>query len=126
MSAVRNAGSLQIAVAPEAVKTFNGRDAEHRVPTAPRQASPVAACPCLVSATITLLLLLLVVQASSGQVPYERIRRAESEPGNWLTYSGNYQSHRHSLLAQINPGNVARLKPAWVYQIRNAGEVQTC
>jgi alcohol dehydrogenase (cytochrome c) len=137
MSLVRNAGSLQIAVAPEAVKTYGrdallrvrdgepNTDAEHRVPTGPRQASSVAACPCLVSATITLLLLLLVVQASSGQVPYERIRRAESEPGNWLTYSGNHQSHRHSLLTQINPRNIARLKPAWVYQIRNAGEVET-
>ena len=71
------------------------------------------------------LLLLLAVPVASGQVPYERIRRAESEPGNWLTYSGNYQSHRHSLLTQINPGNVARLKPAWVYQIRNAEKVET-
>jgi alcohol dehydrogenase (cytochrome c) len=75
--------------------------------------------------SVTVTLLLLLVQVTSGQVPYERIRRAESEPGNWLTYSGNYQSHRHSLLTQINPGNVARLKPAWVYQIRNAGEVET-
>jgi len=78
-----------------------------------------------VSATCVTLLLLLLVQAASGQVPYERIRRADSEPGNWLTYSGNYQSHRHSLLTQINPGNVARLKPAWVYQIRDAGELET-
>src|SRR5512139_861447 len=52
--------------------------------------------------SVTVTLLLLVVQVTSGQVPYERIRRAESEPGNWLTYSGNYQSHRHSLLTQIN------------------------
>ena len=80
---------------------------------------------CRVISAMCMTLLLLLVQAVSGQVSYERIRRAESEPGNWLTYSGNYQSHRHSLLAQINPGNVARLKPAWVYQIRNAGEVET-
>lgn len=25
-----------------------------------------------------------------GQVTFERILRADSEPGNWLTYSGNY------------------------------------
>ena len=74
---------------------------------------------------VAVLLLLLLIQVASGQVSYERIRRAESEPGNWLTYSGNYQSHRHSLLTQINPGNVARLKPAWVYQIRNVREVET-
>ncbi len=47
-------------------------------------------------------LLSLLFRAASAQVPYERIRRADSEPGNWLTYSGNYQSHRHSLLTQIN------------------------
>jgi alcohol dehydrogenase (cytochrome c) len=52
-----------------------------------------------------------------GQVTYERILRADAEPGNWLTYSANYSSHRYSRLDQIHPGNVARLKPAWVYQI---------
>ena len=76
------------------------------------------------AATIVLLLL-LIVQTASGQVPYDRIRRAESEPGNWLTYSGNYQSHRHSLLTQINATNVVRLKPAWVYQIRDVEKVET-
>jgi len=80
---------------------------------------------CRVISAMCVTLLLLLVQAVYGQVSYERIRRAESEPGNWLTYSGNYQSHRHSLLTQINLGNVARLKPAWVYQIRNAREVET-
>ncbi|HEY2930248.1 MAG TPA: PQQ-dependent dehydrogenase, methanol/ethanol family [Acidobacteriota bacterium] len=70
-------------------------------------------------------LLLLLGQMTFGQVPYERIRRAEAEPGNWLTYSGNYQGHRHSPLTQINAANVARLKPAWVYQMREAGKVET-
>ena len=49
-------------------------------------------------------------------VPFERIRDADKEPGNWLTYSGNYSSHRYSRLDQITTGNVARLKPVWVYQ----------
>ncbi len=31
-----------------------------------------------------------------GQVTYERILNADKEPGNWLTYSGNYSSHRYS------------------------------
>jgi alcohol dehydrogenase (cytochrome c) len=77
------------------------------------------------SATCVALLLWLLGQIAFGQVPYERIRRSESEPGNWLTYSGNYQGHRHSLLAQINPGNVARLKPAWVYQVEEPGKFET-
>lgn len=62
------------------------------------------------------ILLLLLAQAAAGQVSFERIRQAESEPGNWLTYSGGYQSHRYSLLDQINKANISRLRPAWVHQ----------
>ncbi len=49
-------------------------------------------------------------------VPYQRILNSASEPGNWLTYGGNYSSHRHSLLTEITPANVANLKPLWVFQ----------
>jgi len=72
-----------------------------------------------------LLLLLLSSGDAGGPVGYERIRDAAAEPGNWLTYSGNYQGHRHSPLAQIHRGNVARLQPAWVYQSREAGKIET-
>jgi len=63
-----------------------------------------------------LLALLGLGPAAVAQVPYERILRADSDPGNWLTYSGNYAAHRHTKLTQITPDNVARLKPIWVYQ----------
>jgi alcohol dehydrogenase (cytochrome c) len=63
--------------------------------------------------------------SAQAQVPFERIRQAQSEPGNWLTYSGNYHGHRHSLLTEITPANVAGLKPAWVYQCREGGTVET-
>ena len=56
------------------------------------------------------------------QVPYERILRSQDEPGNWLTFGGNYAGHRHTTLAQITLGNVGQLKPAWVYQSREAGK----
>jgi alcohol dehydrogenase (cytochrome c) len=46
----------------------------------------------------------------------ERILNAQNEPGNWLTYGGNYSAHRHSQLTEITPANVANLKPIWVYQ----------
>jgi len=55
----------------------------------------------------------------AAQVPYERIVKADGEPGVWLTYSGNYQGHRYSQLAQITPANVARLHTVWVYQTQN-------
>lgn len=64
------------------------------------------------------LLLLLVVAALRAQIPYERIRRAASEPGSWLAYSGTYESQRYSTLSQITRANVGRLKTTWTYQIR--------
>jgi alcohol dehydrogenase (cytochrome c) len=60
-----------------------------------------------------------------AQTPFERIRDAEREPGNWLTYSGNYGAQRHSPLDQIHAGNVARLKPVWVYQASAVAAVET-
>ncbi len=72
-----------------------------------------------------LLSLCLLVLPASGQVSYQRIANADREPGNWLTYSGNYQSHRFSNLDQITPRNVANLKVAWVYQLRDKGYFQT-
>ncbi len=72
-----------------------------------------------------LALLGLSLAAASAQVPYERIRKADAEPGNWLTYSGNYHAHRHTLLSQITPANVGALKAAWVYQIRDPGKIET-
>ena len=50
---------------------------------------------------------------------------AFAQNGNWLTYSGNYAAHRYSPLNQITTANVARLKPAWVYQVQDSGSVQT-
>ena len=55
--------------------------------------------------------------AVTAQVPYERLVEADSEPESWLTYSGNYASHRFSQLDQINAGNVADLRVVWAYQM---------
>ncbi len=54
----------------------------------------------------------------TAQVPYQRIANAESEPGNWLTYSGNYKGTRYSTLQQINTSNVQKLAPVWIYQCK--------
>jgi len=67
---------------------------------------------------LAVVLWLLVAASVSGQVPYERILDAASEPGSWLTYSGTYGSQRYSTLDQIHRENVDRLQPAWMYQIR--------
>ncbi len=64
-----------------------------------------------------LLWILLAGLPLTGQVTYDRILRADAEPGNWLTYSGNYSAHRYSKLDQIRVTNAGRLKPLWMYQI---------
>src|SRR5262249_15894946 len=69
---------------------------------------------------------LLASALAQAQVPYQRLLTAEKEPGNWMSYSNGYQSHRFSPLKQITPENVSRLKTAWVYQNNySGGRVET-
>ena len=70
-------------------------------------------------------LYLLFVAFSNAQVPYERILSSAAQPENWLTYSGDYHSQRYSTLDRITRGNVARLKVAWMYQIKALHKVET-
>ncbi|RPI50032.1 MAG: hypothetical protein EHM55_22375, partial [Acidobacteria bacterium] len=46
------------------------------------------------------------------------------DPSDWLTYSGTYNSQRHSLLKQITPQNVGSLQAKWVYQLVGQQHVQ--
>ena len=64
---------------------------------------------------------LLVIVAVAGalatleaQVTPNRLLRAVDEPHNWLTYSGGYDSQRHSRLTQITRGNVTNLELKWI------------
>src|ERR1041385_3277788 len=58
-------------------------------------------------------------EAPVTPVPFERILRSNQEPQNWLTYSGNLNSQRHSGLTQINPENASGLVLKWVFQSRS-------
>ncbi|MEP7308860.1 MAG: PQQ-dependent dehydrogenase, methanol/ethanol family [Acidobacteriota bacterium] len=58
---------------------------------------------------------------TSAQIPYQRLLHADTDPSNWLTYSGGYQSQRFSALNQITRQNVGQLKTTWVYQLRQPG-----
>jgi alcohol dehydrogenase (cytochrome c) len=60
----------------------------------------------------------------AAQVRYERILGSATEPGSWLTYAGNYAGHRYSPLHQIDRGNVARLKLAWMYQTNDLNQFE--
>lgn len=61
--------------------------------------------------------------AVADAVTGARIANARAEPHNWLTYYGAYDGQRFSALAEVNAGNVARLKPAWVFQAAPIGLV---
>ena len=71
------------------------------------------------------LLLVTIFLPLAAQVSYDRIRQADADPGNWLTYSGNYNAQRYSGLNQINATNVRRLRAAWVYQIKSTVNFET-
>ena len=53
--------------------------------------------------------MLTLLSLTNGQSPsppglpvtYERLLKAPTEPGNWLTYGGDYRSHHYSSLNQI-------------------------
>jgi alcohol dehydrogenase (cytochrome c) len=62
---------------------------------------------------------------AGGPVTFERLLKTDAEPGNWLTYSGNYAGHRYSKLEQINAGNAHRLAPKWMLQMRTTHKVET-
>ena len=48
-----------------------------------------------------------------GLIDDERIKNAESEPGNWLAYGRTYEEQRFSPLTQINKDSVSKLGLAW-------------
>jgi PQQ-dependent dehydrogenase (methanol/ethanol family) len=48
---------------------------------------------------------------------FSRLRNAQAEPQNWLSYWGNYQGHHFSSLSQITPANVERLQAQWSVQM---------
>src|ERR1051326_5395001 len=67
-------------------------------------------------------ILLAIAAAAWAQVSPERIRNADREPGNWLTYSRAYNGQRYTPLDQITAANVGKLRAAWTYQIQQPGK----
>ncbi len=66
-----------------------------------------------------LLFSLLLPGALAAQVSSDRLLHSSGEPQNWLTYSGDYSSHRYSPLQQISPANVKDLELKWVFQAQS-------
>jgi len=43
---------------------------------------------------------------------------------NWISYNGDYSGRRYSNLTEINPGNVAGLRPEWVFHARDTKRLE--
>ncbi|PYR38549.1 MAG: PQQ-dependent dehydrogenase, methanol/ethanol family, partial [Acidobacteria bacterium] len=69
--------------------------------------------PC---AVVSLAAVSLVAQNASPAITGQDILAGLTNPGRWLTYSGEYNGRRHSPLTQITPANVGRLAPQWTFQ----------
>ncbi|MGD0435625.1 MAG: PQQ-dependent dehydrogenase, methanol/ethanol family [Bryobacteraceae bacterium] len=68
---------------------------------------------------VRLLILLCIAAALPAQVSFDRLLHPEKEPQNWLSYSGGFQSQRHTALKEITPANVKSLELQWVFQQRS-------
>ena len=62
---------------------------------------------------------------SGSPVTSERLLNASEEPENWLMYSGQYNSQRHSRLTAIDKSNVGQLEVKWVKQLETLADVET-
>ena len=51
--------------------------------------------------------------AIAADVDFQRLLKADSKPGSWMTYHGNYSGWYYSTLSEINAGNVNKLNEAW-------------
>ncbi|HYI97685.1 MAG TPA: PQQ-dependent dehydrogenase, methanol/ethanol family [Bryobacteraceae bacterium] len=66
----------------------------------------------------------MAVAALYGQVSPERLRSADAEPHNWLTYNGSYSSTHHSALSEITPANARKLELKWVWQANSLEKLE--
>ena len=66
----------------------------------------------------------LGVHGEPGSVDDQRLLGAGADRANWLNYGRDYGNQRFSPLAQVNSANVARLRPAWIYQSGVASSFQ--
>ena len=74
---------------------------------------------------VAIALAALSLYAQSPPVTYERLLKADREPGNWLMYSNTYNSWRFSRLDQIDTQNVKNLRVKWLFQGRHQEKFET-
>src|SRR5580704_2645350 len=62
---------------------------------------------------------------TAAEVTFDRLKNAESEPGNWITNHKTYDAKRFSPLDQINQSNIKNLHVAFVVQLGAASPAAT-
>jgi len=67
----------------------------------------------------------LAAQAGAPVITSQDLLDGLKDPTRWLTYGGDYSSHRHSPLTQITPENVNQLAAQWTFQTGTTGSFQT-
>ncbi len=77
------------------------------------------------SSLLLVALAALAAPACAATIDEARLRAAGSEMANWLTHGRDLAATRFSPLAEITPKNVARLRPAFLYQTGTAATFQT-
>src|ERR1700759_1794701 len=77
----------------------------------------------VIAPTFVLLLVWAASPLVTAQVSSERLRRANDEPHNWLTYSGTYSGQRYSVLDQIDVTNATNLELKCVFQSQSLTSV---
>ncbi len=60
---------------------------------------------------------LMAAEPYSAEVNSDRLIKADSEPGSWMSHGRTYDEQRYSPLAQVNTENAAKLKLAWYAEI---------
>jgi alcohol dehydrogenase (cytochrome c) len=50
--------------------------------------------------------------------------RAVTSQADWPTYNGQFSANRYSTLDQINPGNISRLAPKWMFPVARAARLE--
>src|SRR5579884_464641 len=63
------------------------------------------------------------VSETAGAVTFADL--LNPKPGEWPTYHGRLSGNRYSPLRQIGASNVSGLAPRWIFQIPNAGRLET-
>jgi alcohol dehydrogenase (cytochrome c) len=71
---------------------------------------------------LQLSLVALAVTIGAAQVTDKDL--LNPDPNDFLLYSGTYDSQRHSLLKEINTGNVGSLQAKWIFHLTGAKDLE--